>query len=420
MKLETIYQEPEFTSWILEQTPDFIIDALSADKVDFHSISAKNKKNHKINNMMRKKKIISIAKNKKRVFDHQKMLVPCALFDWSILEDEPEDLTNIKEIIKELYKEKEVNDTQQLATQLYFVRAFEDAHALYLESKNTIEQPKAETSKITEPKQSVTTSAAPDKQLKKLSKEIEKKKEELTALRTKLNAEIKNLKESLNNKGTELFALKKLQKEQEDELKVYKAKYQEEVDQRLAKESQLTKAHFSALDKKDTKIDELEQQLRILKLKLETEVTPSENMTKSIPLIDTSVQTTVDESLISKLATTWKNKPNQEEGYSIVQQEERIFHTPIKRASSNEKLKVIILGNPRNSTVLSSHAYEMTVFENEQCEQFIQAVEDSQFVYLYAPRYLPEEFERLATAAVISKSIIIHSFADLKQTLGAL
>lgn len=421
MTIENIYQETEFNVWILAQTPDYIIDVLSADKADFNSISMKNKKQKKINNTLRKKKILSIAKNKKRIFDVQKMLAPCAIFDWAILEEEPEKLTNINEVIMQLYTENKVADRQQLATQLYFVRAFEEAYEIYLESKNAIDEPVPFVTKSPETEHVVSTPTPSDKQLKKLSKEIEKKKEELSTLRTKVNAEIKQLKEALNSKKTELFDIKNIQKEQQEELKVYKAKYQEELDQRLAKEAKVNKAHFLALDKKDTQIQELANELSKLKKQQETQVKPLEATSNSIPLIDTGIETTsVDASLISKLATTWKNKPDQEEGYSVVQQEEPVFNTPIKRSSTKEKLKVVILGNPRNSTVLNAHSYEMIVFENEQCEQFIQAAQDSQLVYLYEPRYLPEEFERLATAAVKNKSIVIHSFADLKQTLGAL
>ncbi|MBQ0140977.1 MAG: hypothetical protein KBT36_17010 [Kurthia sp.] len=425
------YEDTEFTSWILQEVPDFIIEFLSTPKINYKAFQKiKMNKNFKLSATMRKKKIITIVRNKNRLFDFHKQLQPTILYSWAQATDLPDDV-DLQEIITNLYEEHKVDNVQQLATQLYFAQEFDASLALYSlhkdEPKKIVEKTAVKASTIQTPKEH---SPKPDKQLKKLMKEIEKKKNELSEIRQQTSLEIKDLKIQLNDKKTELFTVKKDFKEMEEQLKVCQEKLKQEVELRQQKEDAFKATFFKQLDAKDLLIKNLQSELDDYKNQInfataERPTTSSNLVTSSDEVQHTESAEMIDPHMLKNLEAIWKNGPQKEEGYSVIQAiEEPMKKEPAFRAVSStnadEQLKIIILGNPRNSTLTKNISHQVTIFERHQNAEFIAAITDCDHAYLYEPRYLPEEFSKLATPAACEKAQIIRSFNELKQTMEAL
>lgn len=425
------YEDSNFTNWILQEVPDFIIEFLSMPKINFKAFQKiKSNKHFKLSTTMRKKKIITIVRNKNRLFDFHKQLKPTMIYSWAQIEELPKE-ANLKEVITNLYKEKEIDNVQQLATQLYFAQEFDAALELYSLHKD---QPKKMVEEVTISPIAVQTTkeniSKPTKQEKKLMKEIEKKKAELSELRQKNALEMKSLKNQLNDKKTELFNFKNDFKDLEEQLNSCHEKLKQAIELRQQKEEALKDDFYQQLDKKDLLIKNLQGELedykkQLVATPLVTIANTSSTSAHSYEQQPTLATSGIDPLMVKNLEAAWKNGPQKEEGYSVIQSKEESYQKKTDPSSvapnyAENQLKIIILGNPRNSTLTKNISHQVTIFERHQNAEFITAISACDYAYLYEPRYLPEEFSKLATAEAIKKAQVIRSFNELKQTMEAL
>lgn len=415
----TKFDEKEFNLWLLDVAPDFIIDLFHNKKEIPRS---KMIKSRTLNPMLRKKKILEIAKQGHLSFKVSLVREFFPVFDWCIREqDELEGVKVVeRDVSKEIharYEEAKMDNVQQLALQLFINDAFEEAYALYEKHKDVQPAPEAP---VAEPEVAEVVNDTDTRALRKKIKKLEKTIETLKKDKVAAEERARQSKKESDDKARQAYENSQQLKKLEDSQKSSEAQWAADKQAKLDAEAKVDGLEIDIQQWRE-KCSGLEEALLAAKREITSLEMKNNNLERQL---QNAGKVVLDEEKVSVLIDNMYHK--NEEGYTVIQPEPLAVETEtvatIKPATPVVKQRgtIALLGNPKSAlnSLAADKRQQIDIYEASDMAHFMTEVQHYEKAVVFEMRCDKQIFEATAPAHVTQRVHYAKTVMELVQLMG--